>query len=118
VASKPARITNKLPAFRAEVERKAVRAVTKVTITGAAQASLYTPIDTSNLLNSQFKRIVVVGDKVIGTVGYTAGYAAPVHSPNVKQTFRRSTARKEFLRLGFEENAELLRSIAVQEMKV
>jgi phage tail sheath protein FI len=116
--AKGVRITNRLPQFAAEVERKATRAVTKMVITGAAHASLYTPIDTSTLLNSQFKRIVQNGSKVIGIVGYTAGYAAPVHDPVVKQTFRRATAKKEFLRLGFEESADLLRSIVQQEMKV
>jgi len=117
VATKRARITNKLPQFADAVERKATRAVTKVVITGAAHASVLTPIDSSNLLNSQFKRIVSHGSKVIGIVGYTAGYAAPVHDPDVKQTFRRPTAQKEFLRKGFEESETLLRSIVAQEMK-
>jgi hypothetical protein len=117
VAGKRVRITNRLPAFTAEVERKATVAVTKMVVTGAAHASLFTPIDTSNLLNSQFKRIFQRGTKVIGIVGYTANYAAPVHAPSVKQTFRRATAKKEFLRLGFEESQDQLRSIVQQEMK-
>lgn len=111
------KITNKLPQFAADVERKATRTVTKMTITGAAHASLLTPRTTSTLLNSQFKRIVTKGKKVVGIVGYTASYAAPVHSPKVKQTFRRATAEKEFLRKGFEESESLLRSIVQQEME-
>jgi hypothetical protein len=117
VAVKKVKVVNKLPQFAAEVERKATVAVTKMVITGAAHASLLTPIDTSTLLNSQFKRIYRNGSKVVGVVGYTAGYAAPVHDPAVKQSFRRSTAQKEFLRKGFEDSETLLRSIVRQEMK-
>lgn len=42
------------------------------------------------------------GTRLIGTVGYTADYAVPVHDPEVPQTFRRSTAEKEFLKKGME----------------
>jgi len=117
MAQKNVRITNKLPAFSDKVERKATRAVTKMVITGAAHASVYTPVDTSALLNSQFRKVVNLTHKVIGIVGYTADYAAAVHDPDNPQTFRRTTAKKEFLRLGFEESEGLLRSILKQEMK-
>lgn len=115
--AKRARITNKLPVFGLEVERKATRAVTKMVITGAAHAAVMTPIDTSNLLNSQYRRVGKIGTKVRGAVGYSADYAAPVHDPDVAQTFRRPTAVKEFLRKGFEESEDLLRSIVRDEMK-
>jgi hypothetical protein len=117
MAKKAVRVTNRLPAFTAEVERKATRAVTKMVITGAAHASVMTPIATSTLINSQYRKVGKVGSKVRGAVGYTADYAAPVHDPDVAQTFRRPTAEKEFLRKGFEESAELLRSIVRDEMK-
>ena len=117
MAGKHVRIMNKLPQFADEVERKATRAITKVVITGAAHASLYTPVATSNLLNSQFRKVVTLGKKVLGIVGYTAAYAKPVHDPKVKQTFRRPSAKKEFLRKGFEDSEKVLRSIVEQEMK-
>lgn len=96
------RVINKLPQFIASVEAKAARAMVQGLVLGASEASIFTPIDTSTLLNSQFRKIEKTGSKIVGTVGYTAEYASAVHDPGVKQNFRRPTARKEFLKLGFE----------------
>jgi hypothetical protein len=96
------RVTNNLPQFVGTVQQRGARTMTQVLILGASEASVLTPIDTSFLLNSQYKDVRVEGDKVIGSVGYTADYAKPVHDPEVKQNFRRATAQKEFLRKGFE----------------
>ena len=76
-----------------------------------------TPIDTSTLLNSQYRRLDKEGSKIVGTVGYTAEYAADVHDPNVKQRFRRSTAEKEFLRKGFEESEPNIRAVITGAIK-
>lgn len=99
------RITNKLPQFVAEREAKAARGMTQALILGASEASVLTPIDTSTLLNSQFRNVDKQDGKIVGTVGYTAAYAVPVHDPDNPQNFRRASAEKEFLRKGFE-NAE------------
>jgi hypothetical protein len=53
--------------------------LTKVLIAGAAHAARITPVDTSNLINSQFRRVVKLGDGWTGTAGYTAEYAKWVH---------------------------------------
>ena len=81
--------------------KKAARAIQSAIMIGSTQAALYTPIDTSTLLNSQFRELSVNGTMITGRVGYTANYAVYVHDPNVPQTFRRSTAQKEFLTKGF-----------------
>lgn len=99
------RITNNLPQFTQAVQRKAARGMTQAMILGASEAAVMTPIDTSTLLNSQFRTVRADGDMVVGTVGYTAAYALPVHDPDNPQNFRRASAQKEFLKLGFE-NAE------------
>lgn len=99
------RITNKLPQFTASVEQRAARGMTQALILGASEASVLTPIDTSTLLNSQYRQVQKDGSKVVGTVGYTASYALSVHDPANPQNFRRATAEKEFLKKGFE-NAE------------
>lgn len=99
------RITNKLPQFTSTVERKAARAMVQGLILGASEASVMTPIDTSALLNSQYRAVKKDGSKIVGTVGYTVDYAQAVHDPARKQRFRRATAQKEFLKKGFE-NAE------------
>lgn len=112
------RMTNRLPQFIGQVEQKAARAMTQALILGASEASVMTPIDTSTLLNGQYRKpIDKQGTKLVGTVGYTAEYAADVHDPNVKQRFRRSTAEKEFLRKGFEEAEPNIRAVITGAIK-
>ena len=110
-------MTNRLPQFMSAVEQKAARGVTQALIIGASEASVMTPVDTSTLLNSQFRSVTKDGSKIVGTVGYTAEYAAHVHDPNVKQRFRRSTAEKEFLRKGFEEAEQNIRAVIAGAIK-
>ena len=43
-------------------------------------ASLMTPVDTSNLINSQYRIVKNTGTKVVAAIGYTAKYAAAVHA--------------------------------------
>jgi hypothetical protein len=96
------RAINKMPQFVADVDRRAARAVTQALILGASEASVLTPIDTSTLLNSQYRSVERQGGTIKGTVGYTAAYAMPVHDPENPQKFRRASAEKEFLKKGFE----------------
>lgn len=98
--------------------RKAVRAITKALIIGSSQAALYTPIDTSTLINSQYREISANGQRVTGRVGYSANYAVYVHDPAVNQKFRRATAKKEFLVKGFEDTERQIQAAIVDEMKV
>jgi hypothetical protein len=97
-----ARVVNNLPAFVDATQQRAVRGMTQALILGASEASAMTPIDTSNLLNSQYRDVQQDGDKIVGRVGYTADYAAAVHDPDNPQRFRRASAEKEFLKKGFE----------------
>ena len=113
----PLHTSIRLPQFLAAVEQKAARGVTQALILGASEASVMTPIDTSTLLNSQFRNVTKEGSKIVGTVGYTAEYAADVHDPNIKQRFRRSTAEKEFLRKGFEESEPNIRAVITGAIK-
>ncbi|MDR7875705.1 hypothetical protein [Yersinia mollaretii] len=98
--------------------RKAVRAITKALIIGASQAALYTPIDTSTLINSQFRDISANGTRLTGRVGYSANYAIYVHDPNVKQVFRRPMAEKEFLTKGFADSKQAIEKAIMEEMKL
>lgn len=111
------RTSNRLPQFLSAVEQKAARGVTQALILGASEASVMTPVDTSTLLNSQFRSVAKEGSKIVGTVGYTAEYAKYVHDPNIKQRFRRSTAEKEFLRKGFEESEPNIRAVITGAIK-
>ncbi|HCT3244649.1 TPA: HK97 gp10 family phage protein [Enterobacter hormaechei] len=98
--------------------RKVVRAMQSALIIGGSQAALYTPIDTSTLINSQFREITVNGNRVTGRVGYSANYAAYVHDPSVPQNFRRATARKEFLTKGFEDTERQIDAVIAKEMSL
>lgn len=98
--------------------KKAARAIQSAMLIGSTQAALYTPIDTSTLLNSQFRELSVNGTMITGRVGYTANYAVYVHDPNVPQTFRRSTAQKEFLTKGFEDAREAISAVIRKEMSL
>lgn len=98
--------------------RKVVRALQSAMIIGSSRAALYTPIDTSYLINSQFREIVVNGTRITGRVGYSANYAAYVHDPEIVQNFRRPTAEKEFLTKGFEDERNLIDKTVAQEMSL
>lgn len=98
--------------------KKAARAIQSAMLIGSAQAALYTPIDTSTLLNSQFRELSVNGTMITGRVGYTANYAVYVHDPAHPQTFRRSTAQKEFLTKGFEDTREAISAVIRKEMSL
>lgn len=98
--------------------RKVVRATQSALIIGGSQAALYTPIDTSTLINSQFREITVNGNRVTGRVGYSANYAAYVHDPSIPQNFRRATARKEFLTKGFEDTQRQIDAVIAKEMSL
>lgn len=116
MASTP-RINNRLPQFIAERQALAAKGMAQALILGAAEASTLTPIDTSTLINSQYRAVDKQGGKIIGRVGYTAEYALAVHDPDNKQNFRRASARKEFLRLGFEQAEPNIRAVVTGSLK-
>lgn len=74
--------TNEISRDIAEI--RAERGVTAALITGQAFASMLTPVDTSFLINSQYRSVKTDKGKVIGAVGYTALYAAAVHEASGK----------------------------------
>ncbi len=117
VTIKKPRVVNKIKEFISERERLAASAITKALVIGGSEASVLTPIDTGTLINSQYRQVTKEGTRIIGTVGYTVEYALPVHDPNNPQTFRRPTALKEFLRLGFENAEPNIRAVLIGAIK-
>lgn len=110
---------NQLNSIIGDVQsRKAVRAIQSALLIGGTRAALYTPIDTSMLINSQYREIFVNGTRLTGRVGYSANYAAYVHDPNHPMKFRRSTARKEFLYEGFKDERETINQVIRQELRL
>lgn len=98
--------------------KKAVRAVTSALIIGGSHAAAYTPIDTSTLINSQFRELSVNGTRLTGRVGYSANYAVYVHDPRIVQQFRLPGARKEFLRRGFDDFRSEIDRAVYEEMSL
>lgn len=80
-----ARIVNNLQQFIDSVERKTARAMTAAIVRGASELPALTPVDTSTLLNSQYRNVSKrPAGGVVGTVGFTAEYAAAVHAASGK----------------------------------
>ncbi|HCI7532960.1 TPA: hypothetical protein NPW45_003563 [Klebsiella pneumoniae] len=96
--------------------RRAYRAVQAALQEGSLVAALYTPIDTSTLINSQYREVVARGTRITGRIGYSANYAIYVQDPAIPQTFSRSTAKKEFLQKGIEDAKPQMVAAIVREL--
>ncbi|MBK0162138.1 HK97 gp10 family phage protein [Klebsiella sp. S69] len=64
--------------------RKVVRALQSAMMLIGTRAAYYTPIDTSTLINSQFREIDAGGVLITGRIVYSANYAAYVHEASGK----------------------------------
>ncbi|WHQ44207.1 hypothetical protein E8D21_11690 [Alcaligenes faecalis] len=74
-------VKNNMRKLQAEIQgRRTEAAVYAVLSQGGAAAATMTPVDTSTLINSHFVEIKADGNKVTGRNGYSAEYAAAVHS--------------------------------------
>lgn len=114
-------------AFVDDVNRRAVRAITAGLIVGASHAARYAPIDTSTLINSQYRDVRVNGVMITGRVGYSANYAVYVHeaSGKLKGEPRNSgsgnywdpNAKPKFLQAGFEEARQEIDEAIKREMR-
>lgn len=92
------------------------RTLLEVLIIGAGRASTMTPVDTSNLINSQYRRIERGPLGAWGRVGYTAAYASAVHAasgeldgqprPNGRGNYWDPAGEPGFLKKGFDESRE------------
>lgn len=110
---------NQLNSIIGDVQgRKAVRAIQSTLLIGGTRAALYTPIDTSMLINSQYREVFVNGTRLTGRVGYSANYAVYVHDPNHPMKFKRSTAKKEFLYEGFKDEKDAIDQAIRKEMSL
>lgn len=61
-----------------------LQTIQEVMIIGAGYASTMTPVDTSLLLNSQYREVFQVFGATRGRVGFTAAYAAAVNAMSGK----------------------------------
>ena len=84
-------------------ETKTLKVVTAVVATGAAWAKLYTPVDTSALINSQRKSVSQSGGAIVGKVWYSQDYAVWLETKDTWKPVKKKTAKPHFLRSGFED---------------
>lgn len=113
----PAKIVNRLTQFVSATDRKVARVATQALILIGSEASVLTPIDTSNLLNSQYRSLNKTASGIRASIGYTASYAPYVHDPKVKQNFRRATAEKLFLQKGGNRAKPFIDKLLARELK-
>lgn len=119
--------------LRNAVGSQTSRALTLMMIDGAGYAATMTPIDTSNLINSQFRRVVPRENGQYGYIGYTAAYAAAVHNSKgtaVGKGVARDKndpsrgnmwdpdAEPEFLKKAFEDNLESIKNTLIKAMRL
>ena len=110
---------------------KADRAITEALIIGGGMAATFTPVDTSNLINSQYRFVRRDRDAVRGRMGYTAIYAAAVHDASGKLrgeardpndgsrgNFWDPSGEPEFLTKGFEESKSDIDAAIKRNMKI
>ena len=95
---------------------------------GAGYATLMTPVDTSNLINSQYIKVNkgLTGSNAV--VGYTANYAAAVHGKkgtlkgkpraNGNGNYWTPDAEPLFLTKGFEQNYKEVNNAFFRAMKL
>ena len=77
--AKRTRIVNKLPQFVATTQQRAVRTLTAALVRIGSEVAPLVPIDTSTLINSQYRHVQMQGAALIGRIGFTAEYALAVH---------------------------------------
>lgn len=80
----PPRVVNRLPQFIEAAHHRASRAATASVIRVGSELAVLVPVDTSTLLNSQYREVGMEGTRVYGRIGFTAEYAKAVHEAEGK----------------------------------
>jgi len=101
------------------------RAITMVLIQVGANTAPMIPIDTSNLINSQYRKVDKTAAGWKGELGYGARYAAAVHEasgklkgtprPKNRGTYWGPSGEPKFLEKGIEETIPQLNQILREE---
>lgn len=82
--------------------RSTERFITEFLIQVGARTAYYIPVDTSFLINSQFRNVRRAQQGWLGEIGYGADYAIPVHD-GPQKNWKKGGASNKFLEKGFEE---------------
>lgn len=112
-------VSRKANSFLSGVQDKVTpKALTEAIILAGNYASILTPVDTANLINSQY-RMPVTQNATGYTTGikYTANYAQNVHN-GPQKNWQKQGASNHFLSRGFEDNIPELRQIIIDGYKI
>lgn len=60
-------------------KKKTIRTIYSALYEIGLESAVMIPIDTSTLINSQFREVIANGSRITGRIGYSANYAAYVH---------------------------------------
>lgn len=82
---------------------KTVKVVAAIVSIGAGYAKLFTPLDTSALINSQRKSVSQSGGAIVGKVWYSQDYAVWLETKSNWTPRKKKTAKPHFLKSGFED---------------
>ena len=86
------------------IEQRNAKVVTAILSIGAGFAKMYTPVDTSALINSQRKSISKSGyGAVVGRVWYSQDYALWLEISSSWKPRKKKGAKPHFLKSGFED---------------
>ena len=77
--AKRTRIINQLPQFVATTQQRAASTLTQVLVRIGSEVAPLVPIETSTLINSQYRNVQLRGAALVGRIGFTAEYALAVH---------------------------------------
>lgn len=110
------------------IPSQAEKALHVATAIVGGYASMMTPIDTSTLINSQYRRVQVEYGKVVAAIGYTAKYAAYVHEAKGKMkgiprqsgrgNYWSPDAEPRFLSKAGDDNLQEIDSAVLEAMKI
>ena len=122
------RVNQNLEKIAKEIEAKVEKALYVSATLGAGYAHMLTPVDTSNLINSQYIKLIPSVNGWSAKIGYTANYAAAVHSkkgtlrdkprPDGNSNYWDPSGEPKFLTKGFEQNASEIRQVFFRAMKL
>lgn len=126
-------INNRVRETFAEINAKQEKVVTSILILAQTKATFYTPQDTNNLINSQYRQVRREGNSTRGRVGYTQDYALALHgdqtksplwkprpadSPGKKGGGYNPNAKPRYLERGAEEEIDNMRRVIIEMNKI
>ncbi len=125
----PKDVNRNLDKIESQITRTIVaKALFQAASVGAGIAKTLTPVDTSDLINSQFVDINQTLNGVTATVGYTVNYAAAVHESSGKlkgqprsngnETYWAPNGEPMFLTNAFEKNRAQIEQVFFKGLKI